>query len=284
MKKIFLIFLISIITNNNAILFAENHNKQLFVKTDNSKVLLKGEEKEQLNNILNRTTTKNVKLFEINEEIDLLQEEIIKINLPDGIKGIFHKDKIKLLNENEFVWFGSNSDDAYGSAILVIDNASITGTIRLYNKLYKIEPIKRGIHAVILNNKAGLPPEHPPEFPEGTLHKTQNNIKQKIKSSISVNKKSFSSESDPIIDILVAYTPSAANAHGDISSLIQTAISETNMSYSNSNIGLTINLIYSVQVNYTESGSFSTDLNRFKNTFGIFGLDELVTFVTVVSI
>lgn len=72
--------------------------------------------------------------------------------------------------------------------------------------------------------------------------------------------------STPIIDVLVAYTPSAASASGDIVALIQLAVSETNQSYQNSGMSLRLRLAGTVQVNYTESGSFDTDLTRFRVT------------------
>lgn len=56
------------------------------------------------------------------------------------------------------------------------------------------------------------------------------------------------------IGILVVYTPSAATATGDINGLIQTAIDETNQSYTNSNIYASVYLAHSAQVNYDETG------------------------------
>ncbi len=39
------------------------------------------------------------------------------------------------------------------------------------------------------------------------------------------------SSTGTVIDVLVVYTSSAANASGDVTGLIQTAITETNQSY-----------------------------------------------------
>ena len=64
----------------------------------------------------------------------------------------------------------------------------------------------------------------------------------------------------------MAYTPSAATASGDITGLINLAIAETNQGYANSGVDISVQLASSVRVTYTESGSFSTDLSRFRGT------------------
>lgn len=58
----------------------------------------------------------------------------------------------------------------------------------------------------------------------------------------------------PTIDILVAYTPSAQAAAGDINGLINLAIAETNGSFTNSNVWAQVRLVGTVPVSYNESG------------------------------
>ena len=47
---------------------------------------------------------------------------------------------------------------------------------------------------------------------------------------------------------------------------IQTAVTETNVSYSNSDIDAYINLVKKMEVNYSESSSMVTDCNRLRST------------------
>jgi hypothetical protein len=56
------------------------------------------------------------------------------------------------------------------------------------------------------------------------------------------------------IDVLVAYTPAAAAATGDINGLIQLAFDESNRSYANSGIALTLGPAFVGQVDYSEAG------------------------------
>ena len=57
------------------------------------------------------------------------------------------------------------------------------------------------------------------------------------------------------IDVMVLYTPAAAAAaSGGITSLVNNAISIANTTYANSGVTQRLRLVYSGQVNYTESG------------------------------
>ena len=58
----------------------------------------------------------------------------------------------------------------------------------------------------------------------------------------------------PTIDVLVAYTPSAQAAAGDIGSLISLAITEANDSFTNSNVWAQLRLVGTMPVTYNESG------------------------------
>ena len=71
-------------------------------------------------------------------------------------------------------------------------------------------------------------------------------------------------DSGLVIRVLVAYTPQASSAAGNINALIQLAIDETNLSYLNSGIEARLQLVYKYQTAYVESGNLKTDRNRFR--------------------
>ena len=67
------------------------------------------------------------------------------------------------------------------------------------------------------------------------------------------------------IDVMVAYTPAARNAAGGVpamQTLIALGVTETNAAYANAGVIQRIRLVHAVEVSYTESGDFATDLNR----------------------
>ncbi|MFU8828165.1 MAG: M12 family metallo-peptidase [Phycisphaerales bacterium] len=70
-----------------------------------------------------------------------------------------------------------------------------------------------------------------------------------------------------VIDVLVVYTPSARSAAGGtsaIQALAFASIDSTNQAYINSNIQTSVRLAHLAEVNYSESGSFGTDLNNLR--------------------
>lgn len=70
------------------------------------------------------------------------------------------------------------------------------------------------------------------------------------------------------IDVMVVFTPQAKIAWGGLAqskSFITTAITNFNISLVNSGVSnVLINLVYSEEIDYTESGNISTDLSRFR--------------------
>lgn len=71
----------------------------------------------------------------------------------------------------------------------------------------------------------------------------------------------------PAIDVLVVYTNSARNASGDIESLIDLAVAETNDSFTNSNVRARLRLVGSEQITYNESSrSYPTMLGHLQGT------------------
>ena len=70
------------------------------------------------------------------------------------------------------------------------------------------------------------------------------------------------------VDVMVVYTAAArAGAGGTaaMNALIDAAIAEANTTYSNSLVGLTLNLVYRGEIAYTESGNATTDLTRMQS-------------------
>ncbi|MFI5378165.1 MAG: reprolysin-like metallopeptidase [Tepidisphaerales bacterium] len=72
-----------------------------------------------------------------------------------------------------------------------------------------------------------------------------------------------------VIDLLVVYTPAARTAAGGDAAMvseIQQAVTDTNQAYANSQINISMRLVHTELVNYTESGNIETDLTRLEGT------------------
>ncbi len=69
----------------------------------------------------------------------------------------------------------------------------------------------------------------------------------------------------PVFDLLVVYTPAARTGAGGqaaIEALAHQAVDLANQAYNNSHINAQMRLVHVAEINYTESGSFGTDLTR----------------------
>jgi hypothetical protein len=156
--------------------------------------------------------------------------------IDDAITGIFDPAKVKF--------------DPLNTVTLVKSGDQITGNIHYNGEWYKIRPLKSGGHALVAVNQNAMPPDHPPAYADLPIRPMP--VRQ--------------AKANTTIRVMVHYTPAAASASGNISSLIDLAVAESNQGYTNSGVAITLQLATTAQVSYTESGSFDTDLARYRGT------------------
>lgn len=174
---------------------------------------------------------------------------------PDGMtvwSGIVEtSDKLKAYRPN---FFGEQEvlDDPKNSVTLVRNGDKITGNVRIGDELIEIRPLANGGHALIAKDMARMPAEHPPSFQHAAI--------------IPMRTGGTQTKAANTIRVMVNYTPSAAAAVGDINGLINLAITETNQSYANSGVDISMVLANASQTSYTETGNFDTDLARYRGT------------------
>jgi len=79
---------------------------------------------------------------------------------------------------------------------------------------------------------------------------------------------------DPVIDVMVLYTPEAVQQAGGTAALtarINRAMSDTNLALANSQVNASVRLVHEGEVNYTESGVINTDLLDLQQGVGSLG-------------
>ena len=153
-----------------------------------------------------------------------------------------------------------------GSAAVSVVADAVAASLRLDDRLLRIEPAGNGAHRVVeidefrmptcgTTHEHILPPPAPLEAPEQTGGGSS---------------KAAGFTNLPTVDVLVAYTPQARAGQGGtngMNALINLAISESNNGYNNSDVNQRYRLVHAYEtVGYTESTSFSTNLNRFRST------------------
>ncbi len=146
-------------------------------------------------------------------------------------------------------------DDPLNSVTLVREGDLLTGNLRIDGALYKLRPLKNGNHVLIEADESLAPADHPHDAAQPPTDK-----------AALVADRDISSKANTVIRVLVHATTAAINASGSISSLIDLAVAEANQSYANSGVSITLQLAGKYSIAYTESGSFNTDLSRYRGT------------------
>jgi hypothetical protein len=224
--------------------------KSLYTIIDKNKLAVQGN--KYLSVIQKQPTTAVVHIARLSDNPGqfLNRGKGISIPVSHSKKFIVNVTAIKKHAAGDISWKGSLKKRK-GRAGFVLGPDGITGTLHEDSLLYKFEPIGNRLQAIIKENQSKIQPEHPSKFPSGAL------IDTATASMVSKNSFKIKNNSEPnprYIDVLVVYTPSAANMVYDINNLIQLAIDETNSSYENSNIDGQLRLVKTAEVNYDEAG------------------------------
>lgn len=162
----------------------------------------------------------------------------------------------------DFAQTGKGSDVAFDplNSVTIVDNhGKLTGSVRLQGQLYKIRPLSSGGHAVIEVDELHAPDDHPAgvQVPDGPLAAALERGELDAPASAKAN---------TVIRVMTVATNAAKNAAGDLTGLVNLAITESNQSYANSGISITLQSAGLYTTSYVESGSFSTDLARIRST------------------
>lgn len=152
------------------------------------------------------------------------------------------------------------ADDAANTATLVRRDGTVTGNVRVDGTLYRIRPIAGGGHAVIEVDESRMPADHPAAYsdlPRLDMQAAQSGL---------LAPAAINPGATATIRVMVVATNAAVNAYGgNMRSLIDLAISESNQGYANSNVGINLVLAGYYTTSYSEVG-MSTDLARFRGT------------------
>lgn len=214
--------------------------------------------------------------------------DTLDVNLvPSEVPFVLSTQRREGRDAADYTWFGADSEGK-GSAVLVVQEGQVTGTIRADQKLFRVRPLGGGLHAVIEVDTTKLPPEHPPNFDR--LYRERREPARRP----DAGERTFADEGGPAatgdsrtpantpgadaacgtLDILVAYTAAAAAQAGSIDGLVQLALAETNNSYDASAVALRLRLVHSYRTDYLESDDMELDVQRFRDSADGF-MDEV---------
>ena len=194
--------------------------------------------------------TKNVKAH-----VDALKGNDVVLNLFDDVQLTVHKIKVEKYLKDNFVWHGRSDDGDIVTLALV--RGVMTGTVTGHGHAFEIAPDVNGTYVVNELDSASFPTDDPVGF----------NLEPDIAPDVAGDVAGGGSgagatgadTSGPVIDAMVLWTPAARNAVGGttdaIQSLVLAAVANANVAYANSGVHAQLRLVYSGEVNYTETPS-----------------------------
>jgi hypothetical protein len=213
--------------------------------------------------------TETLQLMKANAEVLTERAAALDMDLGNGLNLRAHRTDAYRVRSGNLVWVGVIENpsavripftaetvefEPMNQVVLVRNGGKITGNLHFNGEWYKIRPLRTGGHAITKVNASAMPPDHPADYDRLPIIPMEANAPDNR------------AVGDTVINVMVHYTPASAAASGDINGLIDLAVAESNVGYDNSNVAIDLVLVHKSQVTYTESGSFSTDLARYRTT------------------
>lgn len=194
---------------------------------------------------------------------DTKTSRIVDKKHPKAVQLIIERTDIRVLDDEAgFTWSGKiyipKSHEFLGELLLINENDRYSGYLDIEGTTFVIHPVGNGRKHLLI--------QQDPTFSHSIL--STENSKKTEPSDPSISKTmatSYTNLVSPCTQVrqklLVVYTASAA-FNRNISSLINTAIQETNQAYINSQItNLRVSLVHSQQVSFTETSDLDNDIS-----------------------
>ena len=183
-------------------------------------------------------------------------DDRIRLSLFDGAELTLVFERREEFGEGGFAWIGNEEGQPNTTAVFAVRGQALVGTVRtLDGKLYRVRPLRQGIHRLSEMDQKRLPDECPTEGPG-----------VEVRDSDAMD--TCASDPPTDIDVLVVYTDDARGGAGSSDAMEATvylAMAETNETYLNSDVQQRVRLVHVAEVSYAESGNSTTDKIRLKD-------------------
>lgn len=175
-------------------------------------------------------------------------------------------DKKKVGRE---IWRGQVANDPTSKVTLVAKGTVVAGNLYTKDGVYEIRPAAKNLQSVRLISLKDFPEDvHRTPKKTGSLF---GNLREHVSDSANAISEAAENAAETVtnqivtVDVIVAYTRAARDAAGSdtgMSAIIDLAVDEANQAYSASGVKIVLNLVKTVEVNYTESNNLKTDLDN----------------------
>lgn len=288
--KLYILGLICLVFTALAIIPTQNNYTKAYAIQNDNNVLIYSNESTQTNSNLTNENNRvylTERLVEINFQ-PLKSKEVLEISLQLLDQEIYRvtKTEIEKRSENNYTWRGKifNTDN---DVILTIIDGLMTGLIYTPDqKVYKIVPIEKGVHKIVLVDQSKFPECSGSLMPiesnnETTLNRVNRpNLNEPIarfagfpaSPNIETENIPVAEDGADKISVLVLYTPNARmEARGIAQARVhaQGSIDSTNTAYANSGITTRLSLAGVEEIEISESSDYSSMLNFIRTSSSV---------------
>ncbi len=198
----------------------------------------------------------------VNVHTDLIWSDALTLNLFDDVTVTAVRDRIIDNVKGNTTWIGHVEGEQDSDVFLTVRGKTMSGSIQIGQDLYEIET--KG------NNKHDITQVDPDKNPPHSHSKTVEDFiaaggEAASSPTSTANATTSAATAGTIIDLMVIYTPKAkTNASGQtgIETKIANAVAMANQAYINSNIAMQLNVVYTGEISYVETGNMSTSLTN----------------------
>ena len=180
----------------------------------------------------------------------------VVLNLFDDAVFVAVLNRREVRSHRSFTWLGFIEGAPESQVTLVVEDDVVVGNIRVADSYFQIRYRDAGVHVIRQMDESRFPPDGEPIPVNIPTRETTPDSGMAV------------ADDGSTFDVMVVYTPAARAAAGGttaMNTLINLAVAETNTAYSRSGVIPRVRLVHAEEVAYTESGSFSTDLDRLRN-------------------
>lgn len=176
----------------------------------------------------------------------------------DAPKTTFAMVRATLGDEECRLWSGETATGQ--TSLMIINGDMVSGFIDQGDQVFEVRPLGGGLHALITLDLTQFPDEDPAGN-DVEIQRTQGELDALIEDLA----EDFDPLADPVRqDVIVAYTSAMAAKYADPKGHILLAVERANLSNRKSGVKVVLNPVHIYQTSYSESGSSSTDVNRFQ--------------------
>lgn len=181
----------------------------------------------------------------------------ITLDLPEAGSIISVRTNAFVNTSGSLSWVGNVEGDPGGSVILVNSKGIVHGSIRYAGRYFDLTT--NSDNQQVLREIDENDPALQETLPTPVLAANLSNNSKDTQGLVP--------DDGSVIDLLVVYTPRAATTAGSVAAVearIDLGVTEANISYANSDVDFTVNLVHKAQVDYVEGADVAIDRDRLR--------------------